>query len=105
MRYSVFSAISVLTVYAVAFCLTRRLRKIVYAPIASRSVVVVSILTLFFTIILSQQVPIGGMEYILYYLYSMFSALMVLFIQYGLMRADAGSGYYERDAVCRTAAA
>ena len=93
-RYSVFSAISVLAVYAVAFCLTRRLRKIVYAPIASRSVVVVSILTLFFTIILSQKVPIGGMEYILYYLYSMFSALMVLFIQYGL---------YEKYALMREA--
>ncbi|MCM1233914.1 MAG: ATP-binding protein [Ruminococcus flavefaciens] len=93
-RYRLFNAVSLLVVYGVAFLLTRRLKRITDAPIAIQSVVLASVLALFFTIILSQQVPMGGQEYILYYLYSMFGAVMILYIQYGL---------YEKYALMREA--
>lgn len=75
---------SLLLVYLVAFFLTKPLRHREHGTMAIRSVVVMSLLTLFFTIVLSSQVPIGGTEYMLFYVYSLFSALMVLFLQYGL---------------------
>lgn len=93
-RYSLFNVLSLLVVYGVAFVLTRRLKRTTAVPIAIQSVVLASVLALFFTIILSQQVPLGGAEYILYYLYSLFGALMILYIQYGL---------YEKYALMREA--
>lgn len=93
-RYALFKTLAVLVVYGVAFVLTRRLKRVFDGPIAIQGVVLASILALFFTIVLSQQVPMGGQEYMLYYLYSLFGALMILYIQYGL---------YERYALMREA--
>lgn len=80
--------IAFLGVYLVGFALTRRMRKRGQASVAIRSVVMVSLLTLFFTIVLSDQIPVVAAEdmprYMLYYIYSLFSALMVLFLQYGI---------------------
>lgn len=59
-RYRLFDVFSVLAVYGVAFALTRRMKRTTDAPIAIRSVVLASVFALFFTIILSQQVPNGG---------------------------------------------
>ena len=75
---------SLFLVYGVAFILTRRVRKRAHMAVEVKSIVVVSLVTLLFTIVLSQSVPLGGSEYMLYYLYSLFSALLVLFLQYGV---------------------
>lgn len=83
-RRSFLETFSLLLVYCIAFILTRRVRKRAHMVVEVKSVVAVSLITLLFTIVLSQSVPMGGREYMLYYLYSLFSALLVLFLQYGV---------------------
>lgn len=83
-RGALVEILSILLVYGLAFILARPERKCVHLTVGVRSVVVVSLVTLLFTIVLSQSVPQGGKEYMLYYVYSLFSALLVLFLQYGV---------------------
>lgn len=77
--------VTYILVYAIAMFATRGLRSRGSASIENKSVMMVAVLTLFFTVVLSTQVPLGGAENILYYMYSLFGVLVVLFLQYGVL--------------------
>lgn len=91
--------LSFLVIYIPAWIFARRLPQRSTSMIAMKSIVILSLMVLFFTIILSANVPLGGTEYLLYYVYSLFSALMVLFLQYGI--CEKTHLMYERDMIRR----
>ncbi|HIY63140.1 MAG TPA: ATP-binding protein [Candidatus Mediterraneibacter stercoripullorum] len=74
--------------YTGTFFLTKRIRKHENPGIERKSIIAVSLLTLLFTVVFSSRIPLGSMEYMLYYLYAVFIALLVLFLQYGLLRQN-----------------
>lgn len=84
-------------IYLPAFLVSRRLPKRSTSMVAMDNIIAVSLMVLFFTIVLSSNVPLGGKEYLLYYVYSLFSALMVLFLQYGI--CEKTHLMYERDLI------
>lgn len=79
LEYLIFVAI-----YGLAAYTLRKTVKRSNASLQRRSIIGISVVTLLFTVVLSEQVPLGGREYLLYYLYSLFGVLVVLFLQYGL---------------------
>lgn len=74
-----------ITIYLLAYYLTRKSCRMENSGIENRNIITIAIITVFLAIVLSNQVPLGDPDCLIYYLYDIFSLLVVLFIQYGLV--------------------
>jgi len=89
-RIAICNWTALLLAYGLAYIFTRRYLKMLrtHTILDVKSIIPVSLLVLFFTVVLSEQVPLVAdnsmMDYMLYYLYSLCCPLLVLFLQYGL---------------------
>lgn len=76
---------SFVLVYALAYIWTRTSCRMRNDGIENRSIMAIALITIMFAIVLSDQIPIGDPLSIIYYLYDIFSLIVVLFLQYGLV--------------------
>ena len=77
-----------ITIYLLAYYLTRKSCHMENSGIENRSIIIIALITVFLAIVLSNQVPLGDPDCLIYYLYDIFSLLVVLFLQYGLVEKN-----------------
>lgn len=77
--------VSFLAAYGIAFAVLARFDARRAPALEVKNVLVICLVTLIVTVALSSFVPVGGSESLLYYAYSLFCALLILFLQYGLL--------------------
>ena len=74
--------------YLLAYYFTRKLYRVENSGIENRSIITIALITVFLAIVLSNQIPLGDSEYLICYLYDIFSLFVVLFLQYGLVEKN-----------------